>query len=49
MPSAADKPGTLVLRILVAISFCHFLNDMMQSLIPAMYPIFKTSFHLSMV
>ena len=41
------KPADLVLRILLTISFCHFLNDMMQSLIPAMYPVFKSSFHLT--
>ncbi len=39
--------GTLVLRILLTIAFCHFLNDMMQSLIPAIYPILKTTYHLS--
>ena len=39
--------GTLVLRILLTISFCHFLNDMIQSVIPAIYPILKSSFHLS--
>ncbi len=33
-------------RILAAISFCHLLNDMMQSVIPAVYPILKTSYHL---
>lgn len=27
--------------ILVGLSFCHMLNDMMQSLIPAMYPMLK--------
>src|SRR5580698_5612063 len=32
--------------ILLAAAFCHFLNDMVQSLIPAIYPILKTSFHL---
>ncbi len=32
--------------ILAAISFCHLLNDMIQSLIPAIYPILKSSFHL---
>jgi len=32
--------------ILAAISFSHLLNDMVQSLIPAMYPILKDSFHL---
>ncbi len=32
--------------ILAAISFCHFLNDLVQSLIPAIYPLIKASFHL---
>jgi len=48
---AAAQPkntaGTVAVKILIAISFCHFLNDMVQSLIPAIYPILKTSFHLS--
>ena len=34
------------LRILVAISACHFLNDLMQSVIPAIYPLLKSSYHL---
>ena len=32
-------------RILGAISLSHFLNDMMQSLILAMYPLIKGDFH----
>lgn len=32
--------------ILLAISFCHFLNDLMQSLLPAIYPMLKDSFAL---
>ena len=36
-----------VFPILVAIGFCHFLNDMMQSLLPAMYPLLKTGFQLN--
>jgi MFS transporter, FSR family, fosmidomycin resistance protein len=32
--------------VLAAISFCHFLNDMVQSLIPAIYPIIKSAFRL---
>jgi MFS transporter, FSR family, fosmidomycin resistance protein len=36
-----------VFPILVAVSFCHFLNDLMQSLLPAMYPLLKTGFQLS--
>jgi len=33
-------------RILAAIGVCHLLNDMMQSVIPAVYPIFKSSYRL---
>ena len=36
----------LVFSILLAAAFCHFLNDMVQSLIPAIYPMLKNSFHL---
>jgi FSR family fosmidomycin resistance protein-like MFS transporter len=32
--------------VLLAISFCHLLNDMMQALLPAMYPMLKSAFHL---
>jgi len=34
------------MNVLLAISFCHLLNDTIQSLLPAIYPILKTSFHL---
>ena len=34
------------LPVLLAISFCHLLNDMMQALLPAMYPMLKAGFHL---
>jgi MFS transporter, FSR family, fosmidomycin resistance protein len=33
--------------VLAAIGFCHLLNDMMQALIPAMYPMLKTGFGLN--
>jgi FSR family fosmidomycin resistance protein-like MFS transporter len=33
--------------VLAAISVCHLLNDMVQSLIPAVYPIIKSSFRLN--
>ncbi len=36
-----------VLPILLALSFSHLLNDTIQSLIPAIYPIVKESFQLS--
>jgi len=38
--------GGTAFAILVAISFCHLLNDMMQSMVPALYPMLKTSFDL---
>lgn len=40
------KQGTLF-NVLAAVSFCHLLNDMVQSLLPSIYPILKTSFHLN--
>lgn len=36
-----------VFLILFAISFSHLLNDMVQSLMPAIYPIIKTNYHLT--
>jgi MFS transporter, FSR family, fosmidomycin resistance protein len=36
-----------VFRVLIAVSFCHLLNDTMQSLLPSIYPILKSSFHLN--
>jgi len=38
---------TTAFTVLAAISFCHFLNDMMQSLLPALYPMLKSSYQLS--
>ncbi|MGA2712818.1 MAG: MFS transporter [Bryobacteraceae bacterium] len=35
-----------VFTILAAISFSHLLNDMIQSLLPAIYPILKSNFNL---
>ncbi len=37
---------SIAFRVLAAISFCHLLNDLMQSIVPAVYPILKTSYHL---
>jgi FSR family fosmidomycin resistance protein-like MFS transporter len=37
----------MVLPILVAIAFSHLLNDTVQSLIPAIYPLVKESFQLN--
>ena len=41
-----DQGQKTVFPILIAASFCHFLNDMVQSLLPAIYPLLKESFKL---
>ena len=38
--------ATTALGILGALSFCHLLNDMMQSVLPAIYPMLKGRFLL---
>ncbi len=45
--AARQTAHNTTFAILFAISFSHLLNDMMQSLIPAIYPNLKADFHLS--
>jgi FSR family fosmidomycin resistance protein-like MFS transporter len=45
-PASTTEEKTMF-RVLAAVSFCHVLNDMMQSLLPSIYPILKSSFHLN--
>jgi len=53
MPQLSDTPGNTAasegtqFAVIGGISFAHMLNDMIQSLILAIYPILKNSFHLS--
>jgi FSR family fosmidomycin resistance protein-like MFS transporter len=46
---SSPKPQTekTVFSVLAAISFCHLLNDLLQSLIPAIYPLLKSGFDLN--
>lgn len=46
-PSTGKMVENTVFPILFAISFSHLLNDTIQSLIPAIYPVIKKSYHLS--
>jgi MFS transporter, FSR family, fosmidomycin resistance protein len=46
-PTQPHSAGQTAFSILLAISFCHLLNDMMQSLLPALYPMLKTTYALS--
>src|SRR5437899_766570 len=52
--TAAEQTGTAgrlseatTFSIILALSFSHFLNDTMQSLVPAIYPMLKDSYGLS--
>ena len=45
-PAPAPAAAKAVVGILTAVSACHLLNDMIQSLLPSIYPILKVSFHL---
>jgi MFS transporter, FSR family, fosmidomycin resistance protein len=46
-PQPLPAPEGTLLRVLAAVSFCHLVNDMLQSLLPSIYPILKSSFHLN--
>lgn len=48
-PAAAAAQAdaeTTTFAIILSLSFCHLLNDMMQSMVPAIYPILKDRYHL---
>ena len=45
--SALRTTELTIFPVLIAISVSHLLNDSIQSLIPSLYPLFKSAFHLS--
>ncbi len=45
-PHAAPAGGAVMI-VLLAISFGHLVNDLLQSLVPAIYPVLKARFGLS--
>lgn len=45
--TAGTARGRTTFAVLGAISFCHLLNDLMQSLLPSVYPMLKGGFDLS--
>lgn len=46
-PTGFNKVNTTVFPILFALSFSHLLNDTLQSLIPAIYPLVKDTYQLT--
>ena len=46
-PTAVAVASGTTFSVILSLSFCHMLNDMMQSLVPALYPILKSSYGLT--
>jgi len=46
-PTAGRSSSETVIGVIAAVGVCHGLNDMMQSLLPAIYPEFKANFGLT--
>ena len=42
-----QKTSDAAFAVLAAVTFCHFLNDLATSLLPAIYPILKSGLDLS--
>jgi FSR family fosmidomycin resistance protein-like MFS transporter len=45
--AVSTSANSTTFAVILSLSFCHLLNDMMQSLVPALYPILKDSYALS--
>jgi FSR family fosmidomycin resistance protein-like MFS transporter len=45
--SATPQSSPLVLRIIGAVALAHLLNDLIQSILPSIYPMLKASYGLS--
>ena len=41
--------GTTTLSVIMAVSICHGINDIMQSLLSSLYPLFKANYNLDFV
>ena len=46
IPARSSSADGTVFAILLAVSFSHFVNDVMQSLLSSLYPMLKAEYHL---
>lgn len=46
LPATAPAPAVTAFPVLATLSVCHLLNDLIQSLLPALYPLLKDAFAL---
>lgn len=44
---ANDQPQGMIMKIVGAVAFAHLLNDLIQAVLPAIYPMLKSNFSLS--
>lgn len=49
MSNNIEEKERTVFSVLLAVCICHFLNDCMQSILPAVFPMIKETFSLSFV
>lgn len=49
MSQAADQPAAqdTVMKVLLALSCAHMINDILQALLPAIYPLLKSTYNLN--
>jgi len=46
-PAAVPQSSPLVMRIIGAVALAHLLNDLIQAILPSIYPMLKASYDLS--
>src|SRR3546814_14487751 len=46
-PAPRQHPPKFVLEIVGAVALAHLLNDLIQAVLPAIYPMLKDKYHLS--
>lgn len=44
---ANDQPQGMIIKIVGAVAVAHLLNDLIQAVLPAIYPMLKANFSLS--
>ena len=44
---ASLQPQGMIVKIVGAVALAHLLNDLIQAVLPAIYPMLKTNFSLS--
>ncbi|ESK57332.1 MFS transporter [Acinetobacter tjernbergiae] len=42
-----DQPQGMIMKVVGAVAFAHLLNDLIQAVLPAIYPMLKANFSLS--